>query len=170
MVGYVADAGRFFTYTALLNMFQVGNQGGHWWGGQLAVCTWGQAVFTRLRNSASCRTRSLRCPSAVPAAPAAHPQLPSETIGLLCALCTSASMYAVILLTFVSDWDVRCEQVVGRPALLQAGSGQVIVGVQPPMHARSAALHPSRACRPCVSLQSNHTSMPAAPCRSCCCS
>jgi ABC-type multidrug transport system permease subunit len=49
MVGYSSDAGRFFIYVALLNMFQ----------------------------------------------------LTSETIGQLCALCTGASMYAVILLTFV---------------------------------------------------------------------
>ncbi|PSC69816.1 ATP-binding cassette sub-family G member 2 [Micractinium conductrix] len=49
MVGYAADAGRFFVYVALLNMFQ----------------------------------------------------LTSETLGLLCALCTSRSTYAVILLTFV---------------------------------------------------------------------
>ena len=50
MVGYDADAGRFFVYVALLNMFQ----------------------------------------------------LTSETLGMLCALCTSRSMYAVIMLTFVS--------------------------------------------------------------------
>lgn len=43
---------------------------------------------------------SCQPPPAAPPRPA-RPQLTSETIGLLCALSTSRSMYAVILLTFV---------------------------------------------------------------------
>lgn len=46
-------------------------------------------------------------PTAAVPMPSAPLQLTSETVGLLCALCTSRSMYAVIMLTFVSGIGVE---------------------------------------------------------------
>lgn len=84
MVGYAADAGRFFIYVALLNMFQVR-----------------EGSLQRQWRARSCPLRAHKpCVSA--ALPRPRAQLTSETLGMLCALCTSRSMYAVITLTFVS--------------------------------------------------------------------